>query len=108
MNPEAARGWLQPKPLPAGVDEATQHARIDECLASESAEDALRALVYRWFAEGLDEGQALQVFLQFRERLEGRGRQRDEDQVGNIIDCLIGWSGAFAVLRRASPTPSAE
>lgn len=94
-------GCIDLRPLPDGFDPSTLWPELEAAVDPADLRPLVRA-VYRLFDAGLDEGQALTVMQQLRERLEAQGRpEQDADAVLDVMDFLTGFCAPEAVVCRA-------
>jgi hypothetical protein len=100
MRADGTWTWLKPKPLPDAFDEEGLSAEVEEALRAQRAEEALIALVNRWFDEGLDEGQVLGLLYRVQDRIREQCREADDDVLTEVISCLVGWCGSRGVIQR--------
>jgi hypothetical protein len=56
--------------------------------------------------EGKDQPAVLAAFEQARQALRGAGRERDEDAVMDVMDCLVGWCGPHMRLPPVDSPPN--
>lgn len=62
-------------------------ARFESALAAK----ALTALVQEMTAEGISQVEIYHHFEQFRAFLRNAVRETDEDEVIDVMDCIVGW-----------------
>ena len=78
---------------------------IEQALRSAKPFEELRRLVMHRFAQGEDKEAVLKKFERARQVLREANRERDEDVVVDVMDCLVGWCGSHMKL---PPDPRAE
>jgi hypothetical protein len=66
-------------------------ARIQEALRSPDPFQDLRLLVQSMQAQRLDQATILHWFEQTRQQLRRDGRDKEEDVLMEVMDCLVGW-----------------
>lgn len=92
--------YVEPKPLPPGTDVNLLDLRLETALTTSNRHKALVGVVRELFAEGYDEGEALEVLDRFRAKLRQQNRDADEDDVMAVMDRLAGWCADGLEIRR--------
>ena len=81
--------------------------RFEKGLGSPQPFEALRDLATHLFEQGIDQPTVLAAFEQARQALREAGREREEDLVMDVMDCLVGWCGPHMRLPPADSPPDA-
>lgn len=66
-------------------------ARFEEALQYADSYEQLKKLALEFAAEGKTPDGVLEIFESFRAQLRIADREREEDVIVDVMDCIVGW-----------------